>query len=654
MTSSTVLNGARRGAPSDRRDLWFLWALVAHAPVAAGLGFLLSRQETWWHITGEAVAPAIVAALAYQVFGGQRLFRLIGAVLLMLYSGAIIHLGGGLIEWHFHVFVSLALLILYYDWAPIVVAAATVAIHHIILDEVLPTAVFKDGQSHGIVLLHATFVVIQTTGCVFLAERLRRSAASVQRALSVLAYESAPLIEGGLGALASGDLTVAAEIPTVDVPDYGRDEIGQMHETANAMARSFQAIVEQYERARSGLRELVQEVQATSVSLAATSEQVGSAASETATVVHQVNQAMQSVASGAQVTSRSAQEGQDAAGRFSQAIATIVKGAAEQAAQVQAASATASQMSEAVEQVASDANEVAATSQQTKEAAEQSARAVRETVTGMAEIQRVVSDAADKVQELGRLGEKIGQVVETIDDIAEQTNLLALNAAIEAARAGEHGRGFAVVADEVRKLAERSSRETKQIAELIQQVQAGTRHAVEAMGSGARKVDEQASRADEAGHALESIQTAIDTTVGQVSGIASAAQDLAGSSHTVVQAMQAIRAVVEANTSSTGEMTSQAEQVNHAIEGIAAVAEEQSAATEEVSASSEEMSAHVEEMSAQAQELATAAQHLEELVSRFKLDVPVVEDLESEALAQPEAESEAHADEPDELLPLAA
>jgi methyl-accepting chemotaxis protein len=238
----------------------------------------------------------------------------------------------------------------------------------------------------------------------------------------------------------------------------------------------------------------------------------------------------------------------------------------------------------------------------------------------MTDIQTVVGEAADKVRALGNLGERIGAVVETIDDIADQTNLLALNAAIEAARAGEHGRGFAVVADEVRKLAERSGRETRQIAELVKQVQDGTRDAVSAMEIGAAKVGHGSAKTTQAGKALEEILLAVEATVRQVSEIASASQEMAAGARNVSTAMQSISAVVEENTASTEQMSAQAGQVTDAIQSIAAVSEEQSAATEEVMASTEEMSAQVHEMTAQAENLAATAQQLKDLVTRFKLD----------------------------------
>jgi methyl-accepting chemotaxis protein len=98
----------------DRRDFWFLIALLAHAPVAALLGVVMSG-ESLPHVLGEAAAPAGAAVVAYGLFAGTRTFRIVGALLLMLYSGVIIHLGGGMIEWHFHVFVGMAMLVLYYD-----------------------------------------------------------------------------------------------------------------------------------------------------------------------------------------------------------------------------------------------------------------------------------------------------------------------------------------------------------------------------------------------------------------------------------------------------------------------------------------------------------------------------------------------------------
>jgi methyl-accepting chemotaxis protein len=367
------------------------------------------------------------------------------------------------------------------------------------------------------------------------------------------------------------------------------------------------------------LRELVGQVQSSAIALTAASQQLGSVANQTGSAVQQVTGAVQNVAAGAGDTSRTAQEGNLAMTQLGQAVAGIARGAAEQAQQVQAASASSASMAEGVAQVSVSAKQVADSSQRTKTSAEVGWRAVQEAIHGLAEINTVVRDAADKVQELGRLSQKIGTVVETIDDIAEQTNLLALNAAIEAARAGEHGRGFAVVADEVRKLAERSSRETRQIGELIRAVQQGTSTAVSAIEAGTGQVQAGASKADQAGTALREILTAVEGTVDEAREIASSAENVSAAARSVTAAMQAISAVTDENTASTEEMAAQAEQVTSAIQAIATVSEEQSGATEEVSASAEEMSAQVEELTVHAQELLATAEHLQSLVARFKL-----------------------------------
>ncbi len=167
--------------------------------------------------------------------------------------------------------------------------------------------------------------------------------------------------------------------------------------------------------------------------------------------------------------------------------------------------------------------------------ADEGGRVVNNTVDGMETISKVVSHAAKKIIELGNNSDKIGEIIAVINEIAEQTNLLALNAAIEAARAGEHGRGFAVVADEVRKLSERTSSATKEIADMVEEIQSYTKQAVSSINEGTTEVQEGKELARKAGEAISNIVEKTNIVVDEINQVATASEEQSSTSEQVAQ-----------------------------------------------------------------------------------------------------------------------
>ncbi len=193
--------------------------------------------------------------------------------------------------------------------------------------------------------------------------------------------------------------------------------------------------------------------------------------------------------------------------------------------------------------------------------AKEGGQVVNETIDGMNKIAEVVKKSANTVQALGKSSDEIGEIIQVINDIADQTNLLALNAAIEAARAGEQGRGFAVVADEVRKLAERTTKATKEIATMIKQIQVDTEGAVISMKEGTEQVEKGKQLADRAGHSLKQIIEGADKVVDIVTQVAAASEEQSSASEEISRNIEAINAV-------TGQSSSGIQQVAKASQDL--------------------------------------------------------------------------------------
>ena len=229
----------------------------------------------------------------------------------------------------------------------------------------------------------------------------------------------------------------------------------------------------------------------------------------------------------------------------------LASASARQSRQMVSVSSSVTEMSKSIDRVSNSARDSSNVAKRSVELSQKGVSTVRQTISGMNTIRQQIQETSKRIKRLGESSQEIGNIVSLINDIADQTNILALNAAIQASAAGEAGRGFAVVADEVQRLAERSAGATKQIEVLVKTIQSDTNEAVTSMEASTTQVVEGAKQAEAAGRALAEIENVSSSLADLITDISSEASEQAGSSSKIAKTMSAIRDITAQTSAGT-------------------------------------------------------------------------------------------------------
>ncbi len=468
--------------------------------------------------------------------------------------------------------------------------------------------------TYGFILLA---LILSSVVNLLFSAKLSRSARKMAQTARTIAHTELPQLTRGMEHLAAGNLTSSVDIQLEPIPVTQKDEMGELGHAFNEMIEQLQQTSQSFQQTMAQMKAMVKRLIENTRVLNDSSDHLSISSTQSTQAIEQVSIAIHQVAQGASIQNSAIFEANREIEHITRAMDEIAQGAQDQAASIERVAASITQMASQIQEVSQSVRVSAELSKHTEQSAEEGARTIDHAIQLMLGIRESVEKVASQVEKMLSHTNQVNTILETIEGIADQTNLLSINAAIEAAQAGAHGKGFAVVAEEVRKLAERSSEATRQIGQLIARIQQGTENTKRTMDESVVRVEKGAQEAANAREALRRILKSIKEVSSKVEQIATATSEMAVASNDVEQAMTNVSSTVEQSSQVLATIAESSKKLKASMDEITRVSQENSAAAEEVSAMTEEMSAQIVEINNSVRDMKEVAQQIYTITKQF-------------------------------------